>query len=386
MAGLYLHIPFCSQRCVYCDFYFVTTSRNTGAFVEAMRTEIEAYGRSGQWDAPLRTLYLGGGTPSLLPLDETARLIEAVHQHFDTGALEEVTVEVNPEDATTDYLGGLRALGVTRLSLGVQSFFDDDLRAMNRVHDARQAEAAIEAIQRTGFDSYSVDLIFGIPGQPPEYWMANLERAARLGVPHLSTYGLTIEERTPLFKMVELGRVTPQPDEALRERFLDTMEYLAHQGYTHYEVSSFALPGARSRHNQLYWNHADYLGLGPSAHSFRRESTSRARRWSNVRNLKQYEALLRQGRLPLDTSEALTLDDLAEEFVLLRLRLLEDGLDLGVLEERYGVDLLTDKLDELAELERRGLVTFRNQLVRLTREGAVVADAVTSRLLPTPIS
>jgi oxygen-independent coproporphyrinogen-3 oxidase len=381
IAGLYLHIPFCTQRCTYCDFYFVTTSRDFSSFVNAMLVEIEAYGREYGEREPLETLYLGGGTPSLLPIDDVARLMEGVARHFDLSEVEEVTFEVNPENATLDYLTGLRSLGVTRLSLGVQSFFDEDLRFMNRVHGAAEAERAIDTIRRVGFETFSVDLIFGLPDQPAEHWMANLEKAARMDAPHLSTYGLTIEERTPLANQVARGTVQPASEETTRERFLDTMDYLRHHGYEHYEVSSFAQPGARSRHNQLYWRHGNYLGLGPSAHSFWRQTRSLAGRWSNVRNLRRYQALLEQGQRPLEWEETLGADDLADEYVLLRLRLLEDGLDLDVLDEQYGVDLLVEKVDELAELESAGLVQLRNGVLRLTDEGVLVCDAVTAKLI-----
>lgn len=381
LAGLYLHIPFCSQRCIYCDFYFVTTRREFGSFVRAMETEIEAYGREFGPREAVETIYFGGGTPSLLPLEDVARLLEAVHRHFDTAAVEEVSFEVNPENATLDYLSGLRGLGVTRLSLGVQSFFDEDLRFMTRVHGAAEAERSVDTIRRVGFDSYSVDLIFGVPEQPAEHWMANLEKAAGLGVPHLSTYGLTVEDRTVLANRVERGLVTPVPEEAMRERFLDTMGYLRHHGYEHYEVSSFAQPGARSRHNSLYWRHGNYLGFGPSAHSFWRETRSLASRWANVRNLKRYEALLQQHERPLDAQDRLGADELADEYVLLRLRT-DDGLNLDVLETDYGVDLLVEKVDALAELEAGGLIhPIRGGTVRLTDEGVLLADAVTARLI-----
>ena len=346
-----------------------------------METEIEAYGREYGPREAIETIYFGGGTPSLLPIEDMARLLEAVHRHFDTAAVEEVTVEVNPENATLEYLSGLRGLGVTRLSLGVQSFFDEDLRFMTRAHGAAEAERAIDTIRRVGFASYSVDLIFGVPEQPAEHWMANLEKAAGLGVPHLSTYGLTVEDRTVLANHVERGLVAPVPEEAMRERFLDTMDYLRHHGYEHYEVSSFAQPGARSRHNSLYWRHGNYLGFGPSAHSFWRETRSLAARWANVRNLKRYEALLEQHERPLDAQERLGADELADEYVLLRLRT-ADGLDLDVLEADYGVDLLVEKVEELAELEAAELIhPIRGHTVRLTDEGVLLADAVTARLI-----
>ena len=283
LAGLYVHVPFCTQRCVYCDFYFTTTRRDEGGYVRALRAEAERMGQEYRDKAPLRTLYLGGGTPSLLSPDALAGVIQTAHEHFDTAGLEEVTVEANPEDlAGADGAAWLRAardLGVTRLSLGVQSFFDDDLAFMNRAHDAAQAEAGAEAAVATIGD-VSIDLIFGIPDQPFEHWGANLQKAIRLGATHVSTYSLTVEERTPLHKLVALGRVVPEGDELLRERYEFTHRYLAEAGFEHYEVSSFARPGHRSRHNEGYWTHETMIGLGPSAHSFWRETRSRGWRWA----------------------------------------------------------------------------------------------------------
>src|SRR5690606_10098779 len=228
--------------------------------------------------------------------------------------LAEVTLEMNPEDAAPEYLRGLKALGVTRLSLGVQSFFDEDLAFMNRAHDAITAERAVEAVAAE-YDSFSVDLIFGRPEQPFEYWGANLEKAVRLGAPHLSCYGLTVEARTPLAKQVALGRVVPEGDETLRERFLFTHDYLTARGFSHYEVSSYARPGHESRHNSAYWRHANYPGFGPSAHSFWRETRSLAHRWSNVRHLGRYQALLDAHEPPLDARETLGAGALADEAV-----------------------------------------------------------------------
>ncbi len=380
VTGLYVHAPFCAQRCVYCDFYFVTTGRNTSAFIGALETEIAAYGREFGAREPVETVYFGGGTPSLLALEDVARVLAAVDQHFDTSVLAEVTLEMNPEDAAPDYLRGLKALGVTRLSLGVQSFFDSDLVFMNRAHDGAAAERAVEAVAGV-FDSFSVDLIFGVPEQPFEYWGANLEKAVRLGAPHLSCYSLTVEERTPLAKSVALGLVIPEGDEALRERFLFTHAYLEARGLAHYEVSSFARPGHESRHNSAYWRHANYLGFGPSAHSFWKTTRSLAHRWENVRHLGRYNALLAQHELPLDARETLGPDALADEAVLLGLRRLDEGLDLAALARDYGLDLAVDKRAVLAALEGAGLLVVAPDHIRLTPEGAAVADAVALKLV-----
>jgi len=384
VAGLYIHVPFCSQRCVYCDFYFTTTRRDEGAFARAIELEAAQLGHAHREAAPLKTLYLGGGTPSLLSPDALAQVIGAAHTHFDTSGLGEVTVEANPEDLVgergTDWLRAAKALGVTRLSLGVQSFFPEDLAFMNRAHDAAQAEAAVEAAAREIGD-VSVDLIFGIPDQPFEHWGANLQKAVRLGATHLSTYSLTVEDKTPLKKLVDLGRVVPEGDEALRERYLFTHDYLGEHGFEHYEVMSFGKPGHRGRHNMGYWTHETTLGLGPSAHSFLRETRSRAWRWADVPHLGRWQALLQAGEAPVEWREAVGPDELADEAILLGLRLLIQGLDLDRLERDYGVDLLTDKRAELAALEGGGLVEVDTKRVRLTPEGAAVADAVALRLV-----
>ncbi|MEL6445702.1 MAG: radical SAM family heme chaperone HemW [Bacteroidota bacterium] len=399
MTSLYVHIPFCARRCVYCDFFFTTTDKNYGAFVQALSVEIEAvgkkHGRGHDGERlPLRTIYLGGGTPSLLPLDEVKTILNAVHAHFDTSHVEEVTFEANPEDlaptddpaAGLDYLRGLRAMGVTRLSLGVQSFYDEDLAFMNRVHDAEQAERAVDHALEA-FESLSVDFIFGLPEQPFELWGANLEKALRLGVPHLSTYSLTVEERTPLHKQVQRGFVEPVADEAMRERFLFTIDYLTGKGYDHYEVCSFALPRDgdathRSLHNQAYWRHQNYLGVGPSAHSLWWRTGSLADRWANVRSMRHYRTLLDLHELPTDEIDTLDLESLGDEYVLLSLRLMDEGLDLDHARHRYGFDLQTSRQSALADLQRGGLIRpLDDGRVRLTKEGAVVADAVALKLI-----
>ena len=384
MAGLYIHVPFCSKRCVYCDFYVTTTRRDEGGYVRAVVAESERLGHEYRDRAPLATLYVGGGTPSLLSPDALAEIVGAAHDHWDTSGLAEVTVEANPEDLAgpegASWLRAARDLGATRVSLGVQSFFDEDLAFMTRAHDAAQAEAGVEAAVREIGD-VSVDLIFGVPGQPFEHWGANLQKAVRLGATHLSCYSLTVEDRTPLRRLVDLGRVVPPVDDELRERFLFTHDYLGEHGFEHYEVSSFARPGRRSRHNEGYWTHETTIGLGPSAHSFWRETRSRGWRWADVAHLGRWQGLVLAGQSPVEWRERVDADGLADEVVLLGLRRLVDGLDLDRLERDYGLDLLADRRAELAALEGAGLVEVSPARVRLTPEGAAVADAVALKLV-----
>ena len=378
MAGLYIHVPFCSKRCVYCDFYVTTTQRDTATFAASVGREAERlaaeFGR-----VPLRTLYVGGGTPSLLPERDLATILDAVHGAFDLSGLEELTIEANPEHLSPAWLRAAKGFGATRLSLGVQSFFDDDLAFMTRAHDAATAEAGVAATAEV-FDDFSVDLIFGLPDQPFEHWGANLEKALRLGAPHISAYSLTVEERTPLHKLVATGTVVPVGDETMRERFLFTHDYLESRGLEHYEVSSFGRPGVRSLHNTGYWTHANTLAIGPSAHAFWRETRSRAWRWADVAPLPRWQALVDAGQAPTAWRERLRADALADEAVLLGLRQLVDGLDLDRLEADYGVDLLTERRAELAALEGAGLLRRGAARVWLTAEGAAVADAVAVRL------
>src|SRR5690606_11739246 len=257
------------------------------------------------------------------------------------------------------------------------------LTFMNRSHTAEQAEAIVPLVREAGFENFTVDLIFGLPNQPEEYWAANLQKAIRLEVPHLSTYSLTIEERTVLHNQVQRGLVVPLDDDTMASRFQFTMDYLRENGYEHYEVSNFARPGFRSVHNASYWEHKNYLGFGPSAHSFWRGSlrSPGALRWANVRNLRQYEALIAQRQLPLDMRDRLSFDTLANEYIMLRLRT-RDGLDLQRLEAEYGVDLLFEKVDELAWLESEGYIEpVRNDTIRLTDRGVLLCDAVTARLM-----
>jgi oxygen-independent coproporphyrinogen III oxidase len=379
LAGLYVHIPFCRQRCSYCDFYFVTTRASHASFLAALNREIEHYGHLYGEREPIETVYFGGGTPSRLSIEDWFGIVEQLRTHFDLSDLREFTVEANPDDVDLDYLRELRRLGVTRLSLGVQSFFESDLQAMNRAHDADQAERVIGIAHSAGFADLSIDLIFGLPDQPFEYWGANLEKAVRLGVTHISTYGLTVEPGTPLEKDIKRGLLSVPDDDTVAERYAFTMEYLRERGFEHYEISSFAKPGHRSRHNHAYWNHTNYIGFGPSAHSFWWKGLPAAR-WSNVRNLARYEALMKQSLPPLDDRESVSIDRLANEYIMLRLRT-SDGIDLAVLNDRYGCDLLFEREEAIHSLSTQGYLIQENGSLMLTDAGKHLCNSVTKLLL-----
>jgi len=380
MAGIYVHVPFCRQRCSYCDFYFVTTAKSFAPFVTALCAEIESHAHAFGQREPFRTIYFGGGTPSRLPLEDVNRIMAAIEGGFDLSQLEEVTIEVNPEDIDGPYLRGLRAMGVTRVSVGIQSFYEQDLRFMNRCHDSDEATRALDEIESAGFESYSADLIFAVPDQPVEYWASNLERLARRPVPHISTYSLTVEAGTPLARMVRDGDITTVEDDEAAETYRFTMKYLRSRGYEHYEISSFARPGHRARHNQAYWGHSNYLGFGPSAHSFW-ESREGAQRWSNIRNLKRYVALIQGRSEPVEFRETLEAETIVNEHVMMRLRT-DEGFSISDVHERYGIDLYDERVDDLAWLESEGLIyPIRNDRVRLTDDGKTLCDTVTTKLM-----
>ncbi len=380
MAGLYIHVPFCMQRCVYCDFYFVTGQRDHSAFVEALCMELGQAARRG-FNETVATIYLGGGTPSRLASCDIARILAATNSAFDTSRVTEVTIELNPEDTTAPYLRELRELGINRVSLGIQSFFDDDLRFMNRSHNASEATRALELVAESDLDSYSVDLIFGLPKQSRARWAANLDRLAAFGPPHVSTYALTIEAKTPLHKQVARGLVTPVAGETMAALYQTTMDTLRECGLEHYEISSFSKPGHRARHNQRYWTHANYLGFGPSAHSFWWDRTSAAQRWSNVRNLRKYLSLVRSSKDATDSRETLTLETLGAERIMLGLRTAE-GVEMSVLKDIYGIDLMTVNGKAIKSLVQAGLLSCADGFLRLTDRGKHVCDSVTTRLLP----
>src|SRR5258707_10715412 len=268
MAGIYLHIPFCRQACHYCNFHFSTSLHRKNDFVSALLKEMEAR-RDYIGPAAVETIYLGGGTPSLLTEEELGRILDKLHALFPIAHGAEVTLEANPDDmAASAILKSWKQAGINRLSIGVQSFFEEDLRWMNRVHNAGQALKSIRQAQEAGLDNLSIDLIYGTPGLSDLRWEKNVEQAFLLGIPHLSCYALTIEPRTALDTMIRQHKKEDvDPDDQARQ-FLLLMDWIKAAGYEHYEISNFAQPGRRSRHNTSYWQGKPYLGLGPSAHSY----------------------------------------------------------------------------------------------------------------------
>ena len=306
MASIYLHIPFCERKCHYCDFYSVENTSLMDRFVDALLDEIVMYASLGT-TAGFDTIYLGGGTPSLLPVRSVERILDRLRTTFAISDRCEVTMEVNPGTVSKENLKGYGALGVNRLSIGVQSFDDEELKFLTRIHTAREARQAINAARSAGLSNLSLDLICALPGQTVDHWEQNLVHALQFEPEHLSAYSLVVEEGTPLAQLVQSGQVIPAHEDQEAAMLEFTMRFLADRGFDHYEVSNYARPGYKSRHNSNYWSHRGYLGFGPAAHSFwTRGTNDPAARWQNVSDLGEYVDRVGSGNLPVLSEEVVS--------------------------------------------------------------------------------
>ncbi|HEV7667548.1 MAG TPA: radical SAM family heme chaperone HemW [Thermoanaerobaculia bacterium] len=370
LPGLYLHVPFCSAICPYCDFAVLTGgAEKRRRFVASILTEIALWADSG-WRG-FDTIYFGGGTPSALAPEQIGEILDRVYATFPESRDARIFLEANPEDASAESFAALRALEVATLSLGVQTFEPEELAFLGRRHTPEQGERAFHLAREAGFPTVSLDLIFGLPDQTPATWRRSLEAAVRLGADHISCYQLTIHEGTPFGFRRDRGHLAEMPEPAQAEIFHLTHQLLGDAGYEGYEVSNFALtPQHRSRHNQKYWRHVPYLGLGPSAHSFDGE-----RRWWNERKLGPWEANIDQHTRPIADSEVLTPANLALEALMLGLRT-KEGLDLGLFRERYGVDLEARNAELLDRAILDGMLVREGESLKPTLGGFAVADGL----------
>ncbi len=383
MASVYLHIPFCEHKCIYCDFYSIAPNDMplehralVDRFLAALDREIDLRSSDKRFAQRIETIFFGGGTPSLLQPAEIAAILEKLHLSFDVDPAAEITLETNPGTVERAKLGDFRAVGINRLSIGIQSFHNDDLRFLSRIHTAEEAKACVKSAFDVGFENVSLDLIFALPAQSPDRWRANLQQAVALNPTHISCYSLIVEHNTPLARLVQAKQITPlsvEEDAALYEL---TMEFLSSRGYEQYEISNFAKPGFKSRHNSNYWNHADYLGFGPSAHSFWKEHDTpyAARRWWNIAHVVGYAERLQRGRLPQADEERLTQEQLREEEIFLGLR--SEGIDVAGFRKKYRRDLLQEYGTYVAELIRQNLAILDGNRLRLTSRGYLLCDEI----------
>ena len=376
MAGLYIHIPFCKQACSYCDFYFSTRQQLIQPFVDALENEIRYFENSPVCEETFQTIYIGGGTPSLLNKQQLTQLFGALKNTFILD-LKECTIELNPDDVTPDYLEMLLRLGVNRASMGVQSFSPEILKFMHRAHKPGEAIRALEALKKTGFPTFTADLIYGNPGQNHSMLREDLEQLLNFDPPHVSAYSLTVEPKTRLGKQVALGRINPPDDEVVAGHFKIVQSYLEKAGLEQYEVSNFSRPNAEALHNSNYWNHQNYLGLGPSAHSFWKNQNG-AVRWRNRPDLKAY--IQKRPETIIEEKEQLSPADLAEERLMLGLRT-KWGVSEEELQNRYNYQFNSRQKDWLHYQTEQKMVNNKNGQLKLTREGLQIADLLIVGLL-----
>ena len=376
MAGIYIHIPFCKQACSYCDFYFLTRQQLREPFLEALLKEIYAYKETPYTSEIITSVYLGGGTPSLLNEKQLASIFTALDEVFKLDPVE-VTMELNPDDVTADYLNMIRKLGVNRASMGVQSFQEEILTFMHRAHSREEALNALDLLKKEDFPAFTADLIYGNPGQTPAMLKADIKQLLAFNPPHISAYSLTVEPKTRLGRQVDLGRITPPDDEEVAAHFDLVYTLLGSAGIFQYEVSNFAKPGKEAVHNSSYWTHENYLGFGPSAHSFWRDGHE-AKRWKNKPDIKQY--IEKKPDEFTDEIELLDKRTLAEERIMLGLRMVK-GISEDNLQKSYQFKFSEKQLEWIDLQEEKEMLTFKNGNLKLTTAGLKLSDMLVVDLL-----
>ena len=372
MAGIYIHIPFCKKACHYCDFHFSTSPVYKDQMVRALRSELilkKDYVGTEQ----IETIYFGGGTPSVLSADELGMLIHEITEYYPVSASPEITLEANPDDLSPQKVKELRQIPVNRFSLGIQSFFEEDLKWMNRAHNAAEAHGSIKRVQDAGFENITADLIYGFPLLSDEKWEYNVRQLIELQIPHISSYAMTVEPATALAARIKQGFQKPMNESHSASQFMMLMEELAVAGFEHYEISNFAKPGRHSKHNSNYWEGISYIGIGPSAHSYNGES----RQW-NVSNNMKYISALEGNKIPFEI-EHLTMANRINEYIMTSLRT-SKGMDLDLISQRFHNDYNSQILESMEPFFEKEWVIINDRKVTLSKEGKLFADHIASEL------
>ena len=373
MAGIYIHIPFCKQRCTYCDFYTEVAPQFIPTFINSVVKELHIR-KEYLNDAPIETIYFGGGTPSILNYEQFKIIFDAIYELFTISEQPEITFEANPDDLTLDFLRSMQALPFNRISLGIQSFDDGDLKRINRRHTSLQAVNAVKDAQAAGFDNISIDLIYGLPFQTIASWERQLDTALNLNIQHLSAYGLTYEEGTVLWKQREKGEIETVDDTEMNRMYLVLLDKVKQKSFEAYEISNFALPGFRSRHNSSYWKQEPYLGVGPSAHSYDLIS----RQW-NVSSIKEYIKSINNNSGFFER-EILSLYDRYNDFVMVSLRT-SDGLDIELMRKEFGSELADYCLINIKSFMDSEKVYNLEGKLRLSAEGIQISNLILIQLM-----
>lgn len=368
MSGIYIHIPFCYKRCIYCDFFLVTNLELIENFLSSLKKEISLTSKNYK-DEKFDSIYFGGGTPSILSIEQITSIIMEVKQNFNVSDDAEVTLEANPENLKGADLKALREAGVNRLSIGVQSFSDSELNFLTRNHTGEEAVSILNEVNKV-FDNYSVDIIYSLPEQKENNVLSSIKLLDDLNVPHVSAYALTYEEKTPLYKMLQRGEIGKNTDEADLFKFVS--DKMIETGYEHYEISSFARPGHEAVHNSKYWKYENYLGLGPSAHSFFNN-----KRWNNVKNIKEYTLVLNNEKLPRENEIELTKDEMKFEFIMTGLR--SGGVDQNKFYELFGEEFMSIHKVSIENLINSGFAKVSGNKFKLTQKGFLLADEITAK-------
>jgi oxygen-independent coproporphyrinogen-3 oxidase len=377
MSGIYIHIPFCKQACHYCDFHFSTSLKKKDEMVAALAKEIQLRSNSiihhpSPITESIETIYFGGGTPSILSIADLKFLIDEVYRNFKVVENPEITVEANPDDLNLETIRQLANLSVNRLSIGIQSFFEDDLKLMNRAHNAEEAKKCLEFAKHY-FDNISIDLIYGIPNMSSKKWVQNIETALSFGVPHISSYALTVEPKTALHSFIQKGIIVAPDDEVAHEHFQILVDKLSENGFIHYELSNFGKENFFSKNNTSYWLGKKYIGIGPSAHSY--DGTNRG--W-NVSNNSQYIKSIQENKVPIEF-ETLTKTDRYNEYVMTGLRTIW-GVSLDQIEQKFGKTYLDYLNQQSAKFIDDHLLFLDENILRTTKKGKFLSDGIASDL------
>lgn len=380
-AGIYIHIPFCKQACHYCDFHFSTSMHKKDEMVLALAKELQLR-KSEFQNESVATIYFGGGTPSRLSIADLRFLIATIYEQYTVVEKPEITLEANPDDLSESYLLELKAIGFNRLSIGIQSFFEDDLKLMNRAHNSEEAKKCLEIATRY-FDNISLDLIYGIPDlsqngeqakqMSNERWLQNIETALSFGIPHISSYALTVEPKTALNKLIQTGKIASPNDEVAQEHFMILVETLEKNGFVHYELSNFGKENYFSQNNSAYWLGKKYIGIGPSAHSY--DGISRS--W-NIANNALYLKAIQNDELPNEV-EKLTLQDRYNEYIMTGLRTIW-GVSLVRVEQEFGIDFLNYLKKQSQKFIDDGLLSITDDILKPTLKGKFLTDGIASDL------
>lgn len=371
MSGIYIHIPFCKQACHYCDFHFSTSLKKKIELVSALQNEL-VLRKNELPNEPIKTIYFGGGTPSLLNLEELTAIFKTIYAEFTIAENPEITLEANPDDLSEEKINELANSKINRLSIGVQSFFEEDLKLMNRAHNAEEALNSIK-LARSKFDNISVDLIYGIPGMSNERWQKNIQILLDLDIPHISSYALTVELNTALQKFIEKGKIKPVDDAAAAQHFETLRTVLKNAGFEHYEFSNYGKPGYFSQNNTAYWLGKPYLGIGPSAHSY----DGNSRKW-NIANNTLYIKAIERSELPLEVEE-LSITDRYNEYIMTRLRTYF-GVDLVEVESEFGKEYLEYLKEQSVVLFEKELLRIENNVMHITEKGTFLSDGIAADL------